>query len=106
MWQRYCACVGWGEFASGQLGEARTPLVEILVPSLGRLIPFLCALKFWLWLVWFLDLAISVSRVRGERGGGSHGRVLCVSGLRAPTPGNPLACPAPSSTQCSGANAQ
>lgn len=42
-------------------GEELTPLVEILVPSLGRLIPFLCALKFWLWLVWFLDLAISVS---------------------------------------------
>ena len=49
-------------------GKELTPLVEILVPRVGRLIPFLCALKFWLWLVWFLDLAISVSRVRGERG--------------------------------------
>jgi hypothetical protein len=31
-----------------------------LVPRVGRWMPFLCALKFWLWLVWFLDLAISV----------------------------------------------
>ena len=35
-----------------------TPFVEILVPVLARLIPFLCALRFWLWFVWFFDLAI------------------------------------------------
>jgi hypothetical protein len=31
--------------------------------------PFLCALKFWLWLVWFLDLAISVACTWGEKRG-------------------------------------
>lgn len=44
----------------GSRREVLTPFVEILVPRVGRLMPFLCALKFWLWLVWFLDLAISV----------------------------------------------
>lgn len=35
-----------------------TPLVETLRPTLALVIPFLWALKFWLWAVWFLDLAI------------------------------------------------
>lgn len=59
-------------------GGALTPLVEILVPRVGRLMPFLCALKFWLWLVWFFDLAMSACSRREwakERGGGSRGEM-------------------------------
>ena len=44
-----------------------TPLVEILVPSVGRLMPLRCALKFWLWLVWFFDLAISEKPSQGQQ---------------------------------------
>ena len=52
----------------GSRREVLTPFVEILVPRVGRLMPFLCALKFWLWLVWFLDLAISVEEEKKPRG--------------------------------------
>ena len=47
------------ERLSGRPGT-RTPLVEIQRTRWGFLMPFLCALAFWLWLVWFFDLAIAL----------------------------------------------
>lgn len=35
-----------------------TPLMHLKLKRAGRLMPFLWALRFWLWQVWFFDLAI------------------------------------------------
>ena len=69
--------LNWGEVCDtgGRgWGGALTPLVEILVPRVGRLMPFLCALKFWLWLVWFFDLAMSACFGDSAGGGGRTNR--------------------------------
>ena len=45
----------------------RTPLVEIHLTRAGFLMPFRCALLFWLWLVWFLLFAMAAVP-RAQRG--------------------------------------
>ena len=41
-----------------------TPLTEMNFWRSGCLMPLRCALRFWLWLVWFFDLAIVCSTNR------------------------------------------
>ena len=45
------------DFTFRESGE-RTPLTEMNFWRSGCLIPLRCALRFWLWLVWFFDLAM------------------------------------------------
>lgn len=40
----------------GRRRRLLTPLVDIYRCVVGRFKPLRCALRFWLWAVWFLDL--------------------------------------------------
>ena len=52
----------------------------------GCLMPLRCALRFWLWLVWFFDLAMVCSTYRPARKRRNPKQIVACKATKGPSP--------------------